>query len=276
MNSPPEICRRMRIALGTTVVIEASTHAAGAASQAAAAVASAFAAIARVEYLLHPSRAGSDLALINAAACASSVGVRKETLRVLALARRVHQASEGVFDPCTPSASGRFSDIEIADDGSVRCRAPVSIDLGGIAKGFAVDLAIEALQESGCRTGFVNAGGDMRAFGHEAHQIIVRRAAGVDIAVTLCDSALAVSDIDADGSGRPPEHRGYYSRCFDERNSREPGLHQRFAAVTAAEAALADALTKCVLLGSPGMTSRLMTRFGASLIATNNYTDSVL
>lgn len=42
----------------------------------------------------------------------------------------------------------------------------VQLDFGGIAKGYAVDLAIEIIRNSGQRAAVVNAGGDMRAIGN--------------------------------------------------------------------------------------------------------------
>ncbi len=42
----------------------------------------------------------------------------------------------------------------------------VQLDFGGIAKGYAVDLAIERLRELGIGNAIVNAGGDLRAMGH--------------------------------------------------------------------------------------------------------------
>jgi len=39
------------------------------------------------------------------------------------------------------------------------------IDLGGIAKGYAIDRAIEAMQKSGAAGGMVDIGGDVRCFG---------------------------------------------------------------------------------------------------------------
>ena len=39
------------------------------------------------------------------------------------------------------------------------------LDLGGVAKGYAVDEAVRVLKEGGIRSGIVNAGGDLRSFG---------------------------------------------------------------------------------------------------------------
>jgi thiamine biosynthesis lipoprotein len=41
----------------------------------------------------------------------------------------------------------------------------MALDLGGIAKGYAVDRAVEILKSSGVSSGIINAGGDMRLFG---------------------------------------------------------------------------------------------------------------
>ena len=64
----------------------------------------------------------------------------------------------------------------------------------------------------------------------------------------LENAALAVSDLDA--AERPEEHQGYYSRVG-------PGVTQRYAAVVAEEAAIADAITKCVLLCPSGRAARV-------------------
>src|SRR5205814_212933 len=44
----------------------------------------------------------------------------------------------------------------------------------GIAKGFAVDRAVEALQSAGIPAGVVNAGGDLRLFGEVGEDVYVR------------------------------------------------------------------------------------------------------
>jgi len=41
----------------------------------------------------------------------------------------------------------------------------MGIDLGGIAKGYAIDMAAEALKEYGVNSGLIDAGGDLRVIG---------------------------------------------------------------------------------------------------------------
>jgi len=64
--------------------------------------------------------------------------------------------------------------LELAAPPSVIAHRPLHIDLGGIAKGYAVDRALTALRAAGCRGGLVNAGGDLAVFGHRTHAIVIR------------------------------------------------------------------------------------------------------
>lgn len=256
----PFECRRLRPALGTYVAIECR-----AADQAAAerAIDAAFVAIACVEERMHPTRAGSDLAILRAAAVGHAVSLHPWTWEVLEVSQRLNELSGGVFDPCLPERSGRISDIRLRQVSLAVCTAPVAIDLGGIAKGFAVDRAIDALRASGCSAGLVNAGGDLRVYGSDAVDVWLRTRSG-DRLITLNNQACAVSDVGQ--TERPAEHRGYYSRIV---NSRVELVAANPAIVLAPTAALADALTKCVLLLSAAHRQRALGELLANLGATS-------
>ena len=254
-TSPDCQVRRLRPALGTWVAVEAAGES-PAVTQLA--VESAFAAVADIEARMHPVRAGSDVARINAAAIGELTPIHASTARVLQLAQRLGVLTDGVFDPCLPSAPGRLADLELglsSQGACVRIHARVALDFGGIAKGYAVDCAIDALLAAGCSAGLVNAGGDLRLFGPMSQTILLRRQDGSLLPLELSDSALAVSDRDA--ARRPPEHRGYYRRpsCAVE--------GRRYAAVIAADAVTADALTKCLLLCAEERAREVLGAFGA-------------
>jgi thiamine biosynthesis lipoprotein len=227
--------KRLRPLMGTFVAFEASHREP---TRVAEAIDSAFDAMTDLERSLHPDRAGSDLTAVRDAAVGTAVTVRPTTLRLLRLARDIWEKSNGIFDPCLPDAPGSMNDLLIDAEYVVPLRS-VHLDLGGIAKGFAVDAAIETLLVHGCGAGLVNAGGDMRAFG-PALQIVVD-CGDVQLHRSLADGAIAVSQVGA--VSRPPEHRGYYRR----NGSAE--LPAQGAIVYARQAAVADALTKCLLLG---------------------------
>ncbi|RMG69099.1 MAG: FAD:protein FMN transferase [Calditrichaeota bacterium] len=83
----------------------------------------------------------------------------------------------------------------------------VQLDLGGSAKGWAVDRAVEILQRHGVRAGLVNAGGDLRVFGcppgSQGWPIGIRRPDQPDRLLTvlsLTEAAVATSsDMAEDG-----------------------------------------------------------------------------
>ena len=272
--------KRLRVSLGTLVAIEAT---ADSTSRAAVAIEAAFGAISQVDHRIHPHTAGSDLARINGSPLHVPVKVHPSVGQLLNLARRLNGLTDGVFDPCLPAQPGRLSDIVVSDDETeVVCHAPVTLDFGGFAKGYAVDCAAEALMAAGCTAGLVNAGGDLRVFGLRTEPLFVRGPGGELINIELTDAALAVSDIGS--QQRPAEHQGYYVRgCGDARTASPaeapPGAQNAaspaaspaasraapapYAAVIATTAVIADALTKCVLLCAPPVATRALNAFDA-------------
>lgn len=273
--------RRLRIALGTWVAIEATSPSS---RQADAAIAAAFRAILEVERRMHPTGKDSDLARINTAATPpapsalqdngsrGTVIIHHSTWELLELAKRLYEITDGIFDPCLPERPGRLCDVEMLPQRKVRCHAPVSLDFGGFAKGYAVDRAVDALVRHGCSSGLVNAGGDLRVFGPGAQVILVREPNGTLRPLELKSAAVAVSAINNDH--RPAEHRGYYRRTAGvlgtpaprARNalpaSRERAPNPTQAVVVAAEAVTADALTKCVLLSEATVAARALRVLG--------------
>ncbi len=249
--------RRLRVAMGTWVAIEA-THESP--SALLPAIDAAFAAVLEVERLMHPWRPGSDVARINAGRIRVPIELHPSTWELLALAQRISEGSDGVFDPCLPNQPGCMSDVELTAVRQIVCHAPVAIDLGGIAKGYAVDRAVAVLRAHGCHAGLVNAGGDVRVCGSQSQRITLRLGtpAGVG-SIDLWDESLAAAE--ANAKERPPEHQGYYDR--------RTGGRPRFtsAAVIAPEAAIADALVKCALLCDAEPGERVLRAFGARLIS---------
>lgn len=118
--------------------------------------------------------------------------------------------------------------------GEVMLTQPVWLVLDGIAKGFAIDLAVQALKAVGVTAGWINAGGDVRVFGACQQTIEVRHHLQPLAAVELAQGALCTSA--GDGDDRFPArlvslHDTAINGCFS---------------VIAPLATLADALTKVV------------------------------
>lgn len=137
----------------------------------------------------------SDVGRANRLAAAEAVPITAETAHVLEASLRWAEASEGAFDPClgrtialwdvgrrhapparerVASLAGRrlYRALEVdrwRGSPVVRLHDPdAAIDLGGIAKGYGVDRAVEALRAYGIRNGLVNVGGDLYALGVSA------------------------------------------------------------------------------------------------------------
>jgi thiamine biosynthesis lipoprotein len=241
--------------MGTIVAISAE---ADTAQRALSGIEAAFEVFGLVERLMHPTRAGSDLRAIRQGTLEAPLAVHAWTWEVLALARRLNQQSQGAFDPCLPDSAGRFADLEFPAPQTVIPHRPLHIDLGGIAKGYAVDRALMALRAAGCHGGLVNAGGDLAVFGNRNHAIVIRDQGVGDRVVELKNAALATSD--AGSAERPTEHRGYYHGL----NRRE--IRAGKVTVSAASAAIADGLTKCLLADPGEMNTALLESFAARLV----------
>jgi FAD:protein FMN transferase len=193
------VLRRAKPLLGTLVEIAACAP--DAAIERAACDA-AFAAIADVHRLMSFHEPTSDVSRLNRAAHARPIAVDPRTAAVLRRARAIGALSGGAFD-CTIGArmvalgllprdaaegaadGASFRDVLVGADDRVRFRRPLAIDLGGIAKGYAVDLAVEALVRAGAEAGCVNAGGDLRVFGDRNWPVAIRHPDGSGAAVAL-------------------------------------------------------------------------------------------
>jgi FAD:protein FMN transferase len=219
---------------------------------------SAMDAVEKVDVLMHPTRVGSDLERICGARSGTDTVVDPWTFAVLRQSAQLNLQTRGLFDPCLASEAGRMPDITLHEPDIVTCNATVAIDLGGIAKGFAIDRAIDALQEHGCTSGLVNAGGDMRVFGPRSHSIRVRISPSEVVQIELVDSALAASA--PRSSTSPSEHLGFYMGTTGAK------LAGQQVAVIAPQAMIADALCKCALACEPAALAALLQQHSARLL----------
>ena len=143
----------------------------------------------RVDQLMSPYIASSELSQINETASVRPVIVSQELFDLIALSLRHGQWSGGVFD-ITYASVGRFYNYRKSikpENNAIEQALPLvdyravtlnpsarsvafekegtKIDLGGIAKGHAVDSAILYLHRHGVRHATVSAGGDSRILG---------------------------------------------------------------------------------------------------------------
>jgi FAD:protein FMN transferase len=249
-------------------------HVSGCGPAAERSVDAALAAVDRVDRLMSFHDPDSELSKVNREAAHAPQAVHPWTWAVLRRALRIAEASAGLFDITVapllvragllPGAvdesrsSGGWRHIVLMPDSRVFFRQPLLLDLGGIAKGFAVDVAIHELRKGGCTQGAVNAGGDLRRFGSSSQPIHLRRGDGLVQIAELRSGAVATSvphAVDAERLAQP------LGSIFDPRTQR-PWNANGAVMVAAPTCLIADALTKVAALAGPAC-EPLLARFGA-------------
>ncbi|MBI1395632.1 MAG: FAD:protein FMN transferase [Betaproteobacteria bacterium] len=264
--------QRARPGMGTLVQISAegpdATRLAGAADEA-------FSAVSRVERLMSFHDPESELSRLNRDAADSDQPVHPWTYAVLRRGLSVSRASGGLFDMSVAPILVRIGNLPApagggAGDGSwqavtllpgcrVRFECPLQLDLGGIAKGFAVDVAVHVLRRAGCHAASVNAGGDLRRFGPDRETIHVRTDGGIRAIGALQCGALASSNAGSGSDRDEPRLLG----CIVDPRVGQPSQRSGTVTVIARTCVIADALTKVAVLGGPACDT-VLRRFGAT------------
>lgn len=265
--------KRLRPLLGTFVEIAIVDAGYLSPIQCEAAFSAAFSCIEQIQQQLGFHNPASELSRLNASVMEwQKLGA--SSIKCLKLARALTRISDGKFN-CTlgksvvdkgalpsiataqnPLTMGCWQDIEIRGT-HVRLRRPLWITLDGIAKGFAVDLAIKTLKQHGVASAWVNAGGDMRVYGSCVLPISIRDHCGRDHFMGgLQNAAIATST--------------------SEYTAETPGLLLNAAGnviapatwtVIAHSAWRADALTKVAANTAASERSDYIRRFGGNWIA---------
>jgi len=190
----------------------------------------------RIENNLSTYKPDSELSRLNADAATRAVKVSDELFGLLTTAMDYSRITEGAFDvtyasvgfmydfrarhrpseaqikKALPEVNYRLVQLDAARHTVHYVRAGVRIDLGGIAKGYAVDRGIALLQQRGIQHALVSAGGDSRVIGDRFGRpwiIAIRHPDRQDEIITripLVDTAISTS--------------GDYERYFDEGGQR--------------------------------------------------------
>ena len=256
--------------MGTAIRVELWCDGRAAAEAAMAAV---MAEMHRIDRAMSPHRPDSELSRINQRAARAPVRLSDEMFRLVERALHFSKLSDGAFD-ISYAAVGQLYDyrrgIRPSDaaldrarqavgwqhlhlDPRTRClrfaRPGMRIDLGGFAKGHAVDNAAAILAQRGIRHAIVSAGGDSRVVGDRRGQpwtVAIRhprRAAEVVAVLPLVDVSISTSG----DYERFFEHDGV--RChhlIDPRSGRSPdSVHS--VTILADDGLSSEALSKCVV-----------------------------
>lgn len=236
--------------------------------------------VAKIDLAMSPWRPDSELSYLNRAQAWRWLTISPDTRAVLDAARIISVRTHGAFDPTvgpvvgrygfgpiTAGPAGRMSDLELTPDGLRKRQAGTTLDLCGIAKGRALDLAAQALSGLGLRNFALEMGGEVTTRGRHPSgrpwQIAIE--GPLPEVIRLDGRAIATSG----GLPHGYEVRGRgYSHIIDPRSGAPVRGGVESASVIADTAMEADALATALcsldadsardLAGSLGLDARLV------------------
>ena len=243
-----------------------------------------FKAIAQIEQLMSFHRSDSDLTRLNRAKPNVWMGVISPfTVEVLKFSNELFQISQGVFDIRCGSSLVDLGILPAFERRKVHSRinknvfpleikgrrvkktGPWILDLGGIAKGYAVDRAVARIKRLALKfrfCGVVNAGGDLCVWGNAVVPMAVRIQGDASFWMRpfkISRTAAATSSV-----------RTRFSSLKDVLSSEHVQMPQgkplkeiKTVTVFANQCLWADALTKVVLLGSTDVAARCLSSYKA-------------
>lgn len=164
--------------------------------------------VARIDALMSPYRADSDLSRFNRCRV-TFIAVAPETLSVARTALEVARETDGAFDPAVgpivarhgfgpirDAEPGRFTQLDVTEHGLCKDEPGLSMDLCGIAKGYALDLMCAEVEACGIANFLLELGGEVAARGrHPTGRAWRVGLDGAPLALTLADETVATSGI---------------------------------------------------------------------------------
>ena len=286
-NGPPTKVQYSDHAMGTNVTVWLWTGNERAAAQAAEAV---FAEMKRLDKEMTTWDPRSEVSQINTAAGARPVKVSAETFAVIERSIDVSKRSKGLFDITVGAFKGLWKfdqdmDRTLPDPADVKKRLALvnwkdialdprqravflkrkgmSITLGGIAKGYAVDKCVELLRKRGFTDFMMQAGGDMYIAGKKGTDpwmVAIRDPRGET------NTYFATAPIENHSFSTSGDYeRGFvldgvrYHHIIDPRTG-QPARASRSVTIRAKDAFTADAWSKVLFIMGPAAALELIKR----------------
>ena len=245
-------------------------------------------------------RADSELSRLNRSG-GRPFNASEPMIDVIAAAVRAARATAGLFDPTVgpllvglgydrtfdaidhdaPETSisdwraGRWTEIEMSRDARwIRLPPGVGLDVGGIAKGMAVDASVAALTSAGISPVAVNAGGDLAVSGSLEGGWHIALDDANDRTVVLHDGALATSSV-LRRRWRRGGHEHHH--LLDPRTGMPAEGDVVSASVAAASCRAAEVAAKAALLLGPDRAAAFLSarRLGGVLLLRSGEVQSV-
>lgn len=277
------LVKRSQLLMGTVVFV---TAVAADEATAQAAAAAGLVEIRRLEELWSTWIPSSEVSRVNASAGRAPVAVSPETYDLIRVSLEVGRLTEESFNVAIGPAVGAWGfpeephipeehDLQavrpLMDLSAVRldpaartvflARRGMALDVGGIGKGYAADLAAEAVKDAGATAGVVALSGDIKTFGRlpEGERFLFgiqdpRREGAVLATLELEDEAVSTA---GDYQRYFVQEGVLYHHILDPRTLR-PARSCRSVTVVAAEGVMADGLDTGIFVMGPERGMRLV------------------
>ena len=245
----------------------------------------AFNEIERIHHALSFHAPESDISVLNRALLTepqSAHNLTNDLSVILAFAHALFKSTQGYYDLSVASKLvndkhlpdhlflansfehnqplGTFADVLISNN-QISSKRPIIIDLGGVAKGYAVDQAIALLPEDIC--GSINAGGDMRVIDWQNKKVEIKYGKRFSALkkLQMANTALATS------ASYYNEGGSQYFNPIANHYVKIKGSMSVFSE----KAMHADALTKVALLVERQQAKQILKDYNATAISINRF-----
>ncbi len=239
---------------------------------------------------MSPYRAASDLTRFNTSHSLKPQSMPPALCDVTAKALAIATLTEGAFDPTVgpvvarygfgpiTGATGTFTDIVVQGDTMLKASPNLTLDLCGIAKGYALDQIIARLSRIGVERALVEVGGEVMALGSHpdgrAWQVAIADPFAPSFrALHVVDPkgyALATSGHAANGIFGPIET----SHIINPRNMRPAATVLASVSVLARTAVEADAFATALCAAGPEDGVALAQQLGMAAMFVTDGTDA--
>lgn len=235
-----------------------------------------------VDSTMSPYRPASELSRFNASATEEWQRMPESVCAVVSEALDIAMHTDGAFDPTVgpvvqrhgfgpiTGALGSYRDIAVSGDTVRKAMPRLTLDLCGIAKGYALDRIASALEKLGVKNALIELGGEIIALGQHADgrawQVAIEDPMSTEFAVqrivTPGRMALATSGHTINGV----RARASTSHIIDPHRVRPAETTLMSVSVLAPTAMQADALATALCAAGPEESVVMAKRIGASAL----------
>lgn len=225
----------------------------------------AYAAIEEIQRLMSRHDQDSELSQINKTPVGQWIKINPKLSKVLRFGLALQRFTQGSYTLGVGASKSTLRDTDFSkpqfEIQGQKCRRlqNIKIDLGGIAKGFAVDQAVRVLKSTDKRLfGCVSAGGDLRVFGAYPQDVYIRpQNSRLKKAFQVSVKNMSVSSSEVIS-----KRKIFYFDVRKKQFLRDSS--KTFASIAAPSCMISDALTKVALLCDSKVFRSVASKFGAS------------